>query len=381
MKSLGPSDSCCLRRWSNKTLHREPLRRELLVHEAKPDGFGHDSVIFCRKMEGSPPKKRNKSMYLTIDDVPPYFRTAFIHTGYRHPSLSATQCICSLFQIHNETLNIWTMLIPCIFRAIYLGIAFPSHLWPLTSIPVCYHPYLIFEGCTILLYLLSGSAHTFNAMSPIIHELCYYLDYGAILVCAFGLILSTFYYFRPLSTEFFLYHPDIFTSIAVFLILFSIYIACASRQWCNTYKYLIRTLTFSFIFLYASIPVFHRLLLCVLGRDSYTTGLKYYLFTGATYLLCAVLNTTKMPERHFPRLFDIVGQSHQWHHCFSVLGGTASLMAVQLEVEARKAHFPQLFMGLSSWNTLAWMFVVIAVNAAVISLFGIRLTKMEHKYL
>lgn len=32
--------------------------------------------------------------------------------GYRHPQSSATACILSLFQMTNETLNIWTHLLP-----------------------------------------------------------------------------------------------------------------------------------------------------------------------------------------------------------------------------------------------------------------------------
>lgn len=35
-----------------------------------------------------------------------------IITGYRHPRSSATDCILSLFQMTNETLNIWTHFLP-----------------------------------------------------------------------------------------------------------------------------------------------------------------------------------------------------------------------------------------------------------------------------
>lgn len=36
--------------------------------------------------------------------------------GYRHPQSSATACILSLFQMTNETLNIWTHLLPFWYR-------------------------------------------------------------------------------------------------------------------------------------------------------------------------------------------------------------------------------------------------------------------------
>lgn len=35
-----------------------------------------------------------------------------IISGYRHPCSSATDCILSLFQLTNETLNIWTHFLP-----------------------------------------------------------------------------------------------------------------------------------------------------------------------------------------------------------------------------------------------------------------------------
>ena len=39
-----------------------------------------------------------------------------IVSGYRHPHSSATDCILSLFQLTNETLNIWTHFLPTWYR-------------------------------------------------------------------------------------------------------------------------------------------------------------------------------------------------------------------------------------------------------------------------
>lgn len=40
------------------------------------------------------------------------FHEDSIISGYRHPTSSATDCILSLFQLTNETLNIWTHFLP-----------------------------------------------------------------------------------------------------------------------------------------------------------------------------------------------------------------------------------------------------------------------------
>lgn len=44
--------------------------------------------------------------------TPQVFHEQGILFGYRHPQSSATACVLSLFQMTNETLNIWTHLLP-----------------------------------------------------------------------------------------------------------------------------------------------------------------------------------------------------------------------------------------------------------------------------
>lgn len=63
---------------------------------------------------------------------PQVFHEQGILFGYRHPQSSATACILSLFQMTNETLNIWTHLLPFW----YLPVPWTAHLlldpWGLT---------------------------------------------------------------------------------------------------------------------------------------------------------------------------------------------------------------------------------------------------------
>ncbi len=47
-------------------------------------------------------------------DVPPLFRERFILSGYRPVGLSLRSYVLSLFQIHNETLNVWSHLLAAI---------------------------------------------------------------------------------------------------------------------------------------------------------------------------------------------------------------------------------------------------------------------------
>lgn len=69
---------------------------------------------------------------------PQVFHEQGILFGYRHPQSSATACILSLFQMTNETLNIWTHLLPFWYLrppwTAYLirdpwGLDFVKHSW------------------------------------------------------------------------------------------------------------------------------------------------------------------------------------------------------------------------------------------------------------
>jgi hypothetical protein len=40
--------------------------------------------------------------------VPPFYRREHIHSGYRVPGLSTWDAARSFFQLHNETVNVWT---------------------------------------------------------------------------------------------------------------------------------------------------------------------------------------------------------------------------------------------------------------------------------
>lgn len=51
--------------------------------------------------------------------------------GYRHPQSSATACVLSLFQMTNETLNIWTHLLPFWYLPAPLTSYLSQELWDL----------------------------------------------------------------------------------------------------------------------------------------------------------------------------------------------------------------------------------------------------------
>lgn len=69
-----------------------------------PDASGDVSPETCPPLPPSP--------HLSAFFSRQVFHEQGILFGYRHPQSSATACVLSLFQMTNETLNIWTHLLP-----------------------------------------------------------------------------------------------------------------------------------------------------------------------------------------------------------------------------------------------------------------------------
>ena len=62
----------------------------------------------------------NKLIYnLTKNEIPLFLKEEYIYTGYRLNGNYYT-CLLSLFKIHNETMNAWTMIIGSIISSYYL---------------------------------------------------------------------------------------------------------------------------------------------------------------------------------------------------------------------------------------------------------------------
>nr|CAH8843282.1 unnamed protein product [Trichobilharzia regenti] len=68
--------------------------------------------------------KRRKLEILSASQISPDFHEVGILSGYRKPSASFTSGVLSIFQLHNETMNIWTQIIPTVYFIIELILNF-----------------------------------------------------------------------------------------------------------------------------------------------------------------------------------------------------------------------------------------------------------------
>nr|XP_019581201.1 PREDICTED: membrane progestin receptor gamma isoform X2 [Rhinolophus sinicus] len=161
----------------------------------------------------------------SIDQMPQVFHEQGILFGYRHPQSSATACILSLFQMTNETLNIWTHLLPFWFftwrfvTTLYVtDVENDNYSWPL----------LVYMSTSCVYPLVSSCAHTFSSMSKNVRHICYFLDYGAVNLFSLGSAIAYSAYAFPdvlVCTTF----RDFYVTLAVLNTIVSTGLSCYSR--------------------------------------------------------------------------------------------------------------------------------------------------------
>ncbi|XP_053319570.1 membrane progestin receptor gamma isoform X2 [Spea bombifrons] len=272
---------------------------------------------------------------VTVQQVPRVFHEDSIICGYRCPQSSATACILSLFQMTNETINIWTHFIPIwYFLWKMLSMLF-SHdflhdpfLWPL----------LVFILSCCIYPLASTCAHTFSIMSTKARHICFFFDYGALSLYGLGSAIAYSAYVFPDRWVNSTFHHW-FVSCAVVNTVICTGMSCYSRfpeEAHPRISKVLRTAAFGYPYLFDSIPVFYRLFLCS-GEDCTDNG-TFALHVGHTILafLTAFLFATHLPERLAPGRFDYVGHSHQLFHVCAILGTYLQMEVLIMDMNLRR---------------------------------------------
>ncbi|XP_065661994.1 membrane progestin receptor gamma-B isoform X2 [Hydra vulgaris] len=256
---------------------------------------------------------------LNRDDVPSTFHDPYIEQGYRRPNLSVLDCLKSATAFKcNESFNIISHFLATIYFVNIFISTFSGdvnildrHTWPL----VCH------AFGNIAFTFMSTIAHTFNSMSVKIRHRCFYLDYASISIYAVGAGQTFFYYTQPSNTRSFFFTSSIFFNIGcVSIAILATLLNCISRFKWNSMKYTIRTLTYVVAFFWNVTPYFCRLQTCVNEADCNYNSLWLFVAHAIFFILAAIANITKLPEKVFRGTFDHFGQSHNLMHIFVTIG-------------------------------------------------------------
>lgn len=96
----------------------------------------------------------------------------------------------------------------------------------------------------------------------------------------------------------------------------------------------VRTVVYLLLGLSSFLPIIHGIGLHGLAEHDRRMSFKYYLGLGACHGTGAMLYAARIPERWYPRRFDILGSSHQLMHmsvvCGAVCYGVGILKAFKL---------------------------------------------------
>ncbi|XP_070802131.1 membrane progestin receptor epsilon [Pituophis catenifer annectens] len=309
-------------------------------------------------LSASLPSARPSVGTLRWDEVPDDFVECFILSGYRRLHCSAQECLASVLQPTNETLNFWTHFIPLLLfvgkfcRLLVLREAgdLPFH-----------HPALLPLWCyasgVLLTFAMSCTAHVFSCLSLRLRAAFFYLDYASISYYGFASTVAYHYYLlpklsllQPRMLSRYLqqrlgWHVDCSAPIAAYSALvlpvaFALAVACtvacckSRSEWC-AYPFAIRTFVFVMP-LSMACPIMLESLLFDLQDHNPTLFLHFYR-RYFWLLVAAFFNISKIPERIHPGLFDIIGHSHQLFHIFTFL----SIYDQMFYVEEGLRHFLQ----------------------------------------
>ncbi|XP_073671854.1 membrane progestin receptor gamma-A isoform X1 [Paramisgurnus dabryanus] len=308
----------------------------------------------------------------TINQVPKVFHEDGIMSGYRHPCSSAKDCVLSLFQLTNETLNIWTHFLPTWF-----------FLWKLLTVVLIQGdwqdpftwPLLVFLVSCCVYPLASSCAHTFSIMSEQARHICFFFDYGALSFYSLGSAITYSFYTFPdkwVNSTFHKYYVP----IAVVNSTISTTMACYSRFSEKLEKRIckcLRVMAFVYPYLFDNIPLFYRIFVCVgEGCTVNEASAVHYQHTTLT-LLTGFLFATHLPERLAPGSFDYIGHSHQLFHVFAIIATYFQMTAIELDMAARRqwlhAHLPPI----TFLNTAGAAFLCVASSLCIIYFFSMAL--------
>ncbi|CAH8490607.1 unnamed protein product [Schistosoma turkestanicum] len=347
-----------------KLIHHHPF-----MNDDKNAGYrGPGSSQLSKKLI------HDKLEILSASQIAPEFHEVGILSGYRKPSTSFTLSILSVFRMHNETLNIWTQIIPTLFFVVQLVLNF-FHVG---------ERFLLIYLVTAVTFLsVSSCAHTFSCLSPGARHICFFLDYigislyscgSAVCYYAFALPLG---YLRP-SPVLFLNLSDVFLFFSVLFCISGTYLSCQTRFWKpSIMRNIIRMGAFGIVLFYVGAPILWRLYTCTYMAEEYETSeCKSLYYWNLHFLLlfsAGCLYVSHFPERVFPGRFDIFGHSHQIFHVCSAFGAIMQYYALRIDLQERNAKLKLMSHAPSIPFSLFCLSLVVFCNCIIFLKFCKRL--------
>lgn len=270
-------------------------------------------------------RPKNPRQLLQASEVPPWLATnPFLLTGYRSVYGSVPLCVESLLFMHNETVNIYSHLIPAAIALVsnyFLNLHWRER-YPTASMAdqLAIHAYLT---SSVICFGISSTYHTLDCHSQNLSSLWNRFDYAAIILQTVGSFISgiyvTFYCMRDLQRLY-------WTMTGVLGLLSTIIVVhprFQGRKWRK-----VRVATFVATGLSGLFPVVHASFIYPYEEWNQRAAIGYYVVEGMTLLVGTIFYATHFPESWKPVTFDIWGASHQIFHVLVVISSVIHLRAL-----------------------------------------------------
>ena len=232
-------------------------------------------------------------------NIPLWTKNKYITSGYRSQK-NRLKCLISIFNIHNETINIWTHMMSLIYFVYILIINNNNN-----------NIIKLYDIVSIICFAMSTCYHTYMPISYKNYLLLLKLDlFSIILNIVTSNILIFYYWFwcYKIIRDIYMFFSGLYLGIGIIILLkidiikkynfilayYSLYNVCIIISYIHIY--------------YITDGDVDKII-----KYTFAKPLKYFL-TGF------IIYTTKIPERLFPKFFDIIGNSHQLWHVFSSIG-------------------------------------------------------------
>ncbi|OWF51794.1 membrane progestin receptor alpha-B-like isoform X2 [Mizuhopecten yessoensis] len=304
-----------------------------------------------------------------------------IHTGYRRPHQPWSYYVTSVFQANNQTFNVWTHLIGCLFiaqKACQLSLTF-DFINDAES-----HP--LGAGLISVFILLTGSsfAHWFCDRSDCVHYTCFFIDYSCVGIYAMGTTLVS-HCFLVRDKQLAIFLAEWSSPVSVFLSLQVTIVFCWTKFHLGMQHKatkIVQLATVSAFYIWLLVPLLHRCLWPSYTEINLTLGLhKWHVLLA---FINALIYVAHFPERWFPKTFDIIGNSHQLHHIVLVATANSFFNATLVEIDnldAANRHLTSYMiehLG-TMWMSYGVVLSTFAANCIIIVLASLKVKCEETK--
>ncbi|SCU79522.1 LANO_0A06546g1_1 [Lachancea nothofagi CBS 11611] len=294
---------------------RKPISEE-------PEGIMTEETTTL--IEGSNVTRKTTRRLYTWDEIPEWQKdNEHILSGYIFETKSFRSCIKSLFYLHNESVNIYTHLLPgiCFFLVAIFNQYAIEHFETTRLIDYIMID-LFFLGGFICL-MMSSLFHCLKCHSIEVAVFGNKLDYLGIVALVVSSMVSILYYGFYDYWPFFLIFSGITVTFGIACAVVSLGDTFRSREW-RPY----RASLFVAFGLSALLPVIAGILHYGFHATWAKIQLKWLILEGVFYILGAVLYGVRFPERISPGTFDMWGHSHQLFHVLVVIAALCHLQAL-----------------------------------------------------